>query len=457
ALTLCDPAADPGPFPGPSAWGPRHGPGGPARSFDASELYTNCAYLSGGNDDADHHNLVVPFDGYLLMPWAPEWGGGGLALFDVSDPCAPVRVGSAFSRRMRESHSIGFSTIGGRFAVVDQITGALVGGGIQFWDLADPTSPAPIADLELPGFLYPDAYARVTISVFWQAPYVFVAGSDNGVYVVDATDPRAPAHVATYRFDPVLRVGQVQVIGNLLVATAAEGPRTVLLDVSRPTDPQPIAGGDFSAVDATGAAVEAYFTNMQGGYVYYARKSNGGGLMIMDIHDPSAPLYAGDLRSPDGNGGYVFVHHGYAFVGESHFATIYDVRDPSSITEVARLNLVGDLDTITPVGNVAVLSVDDESVVDQASSVAPWATEPDARAPRVGWSWPAEGAIDLATTSRIGVSLDEMIEPLSAFEGSVRLYRTSAGPGSGRVPAVISAQEHLVNVHPRCPLAPSTD
>ena len=37
------------------------------------------------------------------------------------------------------------------------------------------------------GFYYPDAYKLVTLSVFWQHPWVYVAGADNGVYVVDAS------------------------------------------------------------------------------------------------------------------------------------------------------------------------------------------------------------------------------------------------------------------------------
>src|SRR5687768_16056542 len=47
-VALCDPAAVPGPFPAPDAWAPNRGPGGPARSFADGELYTQCAYLDGG-------------------------------------------------------------------------------------------------------------------------------------------------------------------------------------------------------------------------------------------------------------------------------------------------------------------------------------------------------------------------------------------------------------------------
>jgi hypothetical protein len=202
---------------------------------------------------------------------------------------------------------------------------------------------------------------------------------------------------------------------------------------------------------------EAYFTNLVGGHVYYANKDGGGGLLVYDIRDPENPTYAGEHIS-DGNGGYVFVQHGRAFVGESRFAAIYDVSNLPEITEIARLDLEGDLDTATPIGNLVVLSVDDDAIEDEGSAIAPFATEPDALAPSVAWTWPADGATGLRTTSRLGVSFDELIDVRSAHEGSVRLYRSDAAdPDAGRVPTVVSAQEAIANVHPRCALEPNTE
>ncbi|HET6585765.1 MAG TPA: Ig-like domain-containing protein [Nannocystaceae bacterium] len=444
------------PYPPPDGWGPNHGPGGPAVPFDDADLFVNCAYLTGGRTDFDHHNLVVMFDGYLLLPWAPEFSLGGISMFDVSDPCAPQLVGAGTSDSMRETHSLGFASHDDRwYAVVNQKRPGLLQdeGGIQFWDLTDPTAPTQVADLELPGFAYPDAYARVTLSVFWQVPWVYVAGADNGVYIVDASDPTAPVLAAQHHFDPTLRAGQLQVVGDWLFTTAAEGPRTVVLDVSVPDVPQPIAGADIELVDGDGVTREAYFANIGAGLMYYAVKNGDGGLLVYDVHDPGAASYAGHFDS-GGNGGYVFVKGDLAFVGESDFATMYDVADPSAITPLAQLDLEGDLDTITPIGNVAVLSVDEDAVADQASAIAPYATAVDAVAPRVVWSVPSDGANDLAPTSRIGVVLDEMIDVKSAWAGSVRVYLDGVDPALGRVDGHVSAQENIVNFSPLAPLEP---
>jgi hypothetical protein len=247
----------------------------------------------------------------------------------------------------------------------------------------------------------------------------------------------------------------VQAIGTLLVVTAAEGSRTLLLDISDPVAPQPIAGGDFRVTDGGGTERDAYFTNVAGGYIWYARKEAGGGFIAVDIRDPARPAFAGDRRS-DGEGGYVFVQEPYVFVGNSRSADIYQVGDMARPTLLGSLELTGDLDTITPIGNVVVLSVDDEADEDKASAIAPWRTAPDTVAPRVTWSWPPDGAT-IGRRARFGVTTSELVEPRSAWEGSVRLYRTGYDPGLGRVPATIAVQDHIVQLVPQCRLEPDTE
>lgn len=449
-----------GPFeyPDPGDWEPNAGPGGPAVAFDEAELYTECAFLLGGPGDTEHHNLVQMYDGYLVMPWAPEWAGGGLSLFDISDPCNPVEVGVGVSDKIRESHAIGFAEVETRrFALLAFKNAGIIAtqGGVGFWDITDPTAPFDAARIEIPGHFYPDAYARVVLSAFWQYPYVYVAGSENGVFVIDATDPMNPSIVGEYDIEPVMRSGQVQVIGNLLVVTAAEGPRTVLLDVSIPDVPQPLAGGDFEIVDSMGVSRESYFSNLSNGHVWYAIKNGGGGLLAYDIRDPAAPVLAGHYDS-GGNGGYIFVKEGLAFVGESNFAGVYDVSDPGNISQIVTLDLPGDLDTVTPIGNVAVLSVDDEAMPGMPTSVVPFSTEVDATPPRVEWSVPQDGATDLAVTSRFGVMVSEFVDPRSAWFGSVRLYRTDDTGAVVPVDGTPSVQENIVNFRPNEALLPGT-
>jgi hypothetical protein len=386
------------------------------------------------------------------MPWVPEWGRGGLSFFDMADPCAPVQAGWGYSDDMRESHAIGFATLpegdpnAGEWMVA---TGVL---GVEFWDVSDVTAPAAVSYLQLPGVFYPDAYALVVLSVFWQYPYVFVAGADNGVYVVDATDPREPVLITQYTPEPGLRAGGVFAIGDLLMVSSAEQTETILLDISDPAAPQPIPGGRFESLDGNGEGKEAYHANIAGDWALYARKEGGGGVMVMDISDPTNPTYVGDFLNEPGNGGYVFYDEGFAFVGESHFATVYDLRDLGDIQVVGTGDLPGDLDTFTPYGNVGILSVDEDAEDGVASAVMPWTTAPDTAAPQVLRVVPEDGATGVALTSRVGIGFNEMIEPTSAFAGSIRLFDDQGEPVEGWG----SAQEGIASYAPKAPLAPGT-
>ena len=459
-------------WPEPGSWGPNAGPGVPAVTYTAEELYENCAFVSGGEGDiTQHHNLVTMYDGYMLMPWAPESGfSGGLSFFDLSDPCQPKQVGYGFTDIMRESHSIGFFHHSAPADGSDDGTGAKPGawavvnhqemlfeGGALFWDISDIAEPKVVGSIKLPGFLYPDAYARVVLSVFWQGPWVFVAGADNGIYVVDARDPTDPKLVTQYTFDPVFRTGQVQAVGNLLLIGSAEEARAAVLDISDPTDPKPIPGGDYVVVDSDGTPRKHYFSNVRDGYMWFARKDKGAGIIIMDVRDPTKPTYLSQVDT-DGNGAYVFMHEDYAFTGESRHAVVFDISDIHDIKEITRLNLEGDLDTITPLGHLAVLSVDDKADKENAAGTAitPYLQEPDTNPPEVTWVWPNDGAQEQRTTSRVGVTFNEFVDVKSCFDGSVRMWKTGEDPDATKVDGWVSAQEVIVNFTPKQPLEPNT-
>lgn len=437
----------------PSAMPALRGPGGPTATFTQEQLWEHCAYLSGWEEEeAWHHNEVMPYRGHLVLPWAPEYGRGGLSFFEMEDPCAPVKVGEGFDPYMRETHSTGFVHLregdphAGDYAVV---TGNL---GVLIWDITDVESPTVASYTKLEGVFYPDAYARPVLSVFWQYPLLYVAGADNGIYILDATDPTAPELLSQYTWDPVLRAAGVFVMGNTLLVHSAENSRVALMDVSDPTAPQPIGGGDFDIVDSDGQPREAYHANVSGDLAFFARKEGGGGLFVYDWSDPSAPTKVGDVFSEGGNGGYVFYDEGYAFVGESHWAKVYDLRDLDNIVEVGTGNLTGDLDTLTPWGNVAILSVDADAVAGQASAVMPWTLEPDTAAPQVLRIEPADGATGQSTGTRVGVGFNEMIEPSSVFSGSITLQ----AEGGDFVDGWGSVTENIASFHPKEPLAPGT-
>lgn len=445
AIEPLDPAGHP----------PLAGPGGPARAFTDAELLVACGYVNGGETDRDHHNTVLILDGYLWMPWAHEAGHGAISVFEADDPCNVVPIATTTDETIRETHAAGVAYIGGRrWMAVTALT------GIQIWDITDATAPRKASELTLPGVRYPDSYDRVVMSISWQAPWMYVGAADNGIFVVDTHDPEAPVMVTQYAPFPEQRVGGVHAIGTLLVSQATEGSRTNLLDISSPTAPRAIPGGTFQLHDGTTdrfgrpRLMAAYFGHVNGDRAYYARHVIGGGLLIFDISDVTAPAFLGSYQGPTGsNGGYVFLKEGLAFVGLSNFAEIVDVTDPRAPSLVAHLEMTGDFDTPVPIGNVVFASVDADAVPGQATAVIPYAREPDRSGPEVNMIVPRDGEANVALSARVGMTFDEFVDLATVWRGSVQVREAgSVVPIDG----TFSGQEGLVTFAPAAPLRPST-
>ncbi len=441
-------SVEPNIFPDPSAW-TRRGPGGPSRSFTEDELGLACASLTGGASDAEHHNLVGIYDGYLLMPWAPESGGGGITVFDFADPCAPIKVGEAEHSLMRESHTLAVAEVAGRTVLAVDTLRDAEHGGIGFWDLSEPSAPVWLSELDLPGFHYQDAYFRVSLSTFWQGDLLFVSAGFLGVFVVDVADPSAPELVYQWT-EPAFLAGTFHVIGNLALASSAGLSRTMVWDIGDLDNWQLLT--DFEVQEDAGELRPYYFANIGGRYALFARKDEGGGPMVYDLTVPDAPPRVGAGASPDGDGGYVFRHEDQLFQGESNFGARYAFDDPALPVEVARFEMPGDFDTLTPIGNVAVASVDKGGDPGEATLVFPWATAPDARGPRVDLVNPPDGAVWVPQGGRIGLSFDEQIEPMSVHSGSLRVWSADGNAVRGR----FYTQENLVNFVPDTDLPADT-
>jgi hypothetical protein len=454
-LAGCTPFVAGDPFPAPDAWRAA-GPGVGPRTYAEADLFTDCAALPGGPEDVDHHNHVVLVDGYVLVPWAPEYAGaGGISFFDLSDPCAPVKVGEASSDVMRETHILGIHTgaDGRRFVAVDYLEpptpdAASTTGGVGVFDITDPTEPTWLSALALPNHVYPDSYTRVALATAWVGDTIYVANATNGVYIVDASDPEALTLYGQTRFEGPHVVGGFRPWGTVGMASSMGVSRTVLLDLSDPWSPVALPGGDWSTEDADGTTRPYYAANVGGTYAWFARSKDGGGPLVYDISDPTAPQRVGDVKTPDGDGGYVFLQNDHLFVGDSNFGSVYDATDPAAMRELGRFALPGDLDTVTPLGNVAVVAVDEKADPGRASVVVPWQAEPETVAPRPGLLSPADGEVGVASTARIGVVYDEMIEPASVHRGSFRVADAAGRP----IPGTFDVLESIINFTPNDPL-----
>lgn len=452
-LVACGPGL--GVFPDPDSWPALAGPGASNQSFEEASLWQSCAFLAGGPADLDSHGSVSMYDGYLLMPWAPEEGGGGLSVFAVAEPCSPERLADATDPGIRQTHGISLRRHGQQVLTAFSYHGGLAGdeviGGVQIWDLSDLGQPQVVSQILLPGYNYPDATSRVTIATAWLGDLLLVAGADNGLYVVDAADPSAPTLVAQHELASSIRLGRVHVLGSLGMLSSMEGARTLLVEFDQEGRPELIPGGELAVSDVEGVERDYHFAEWVGNTALFARKESGGGFISYRFEPPSALVVGAEHYNNDGFGGHVRRQKDRVFVGDSNFAGVYDISLSEPVEE-GRAQLQGDLDTATPMGNVMILSVDKDASPGQASAVVPFASGPDIEGPSVEFTWPADGASLVPLSSSLGVAFDEEVEFKSVFEGSFRVA-TDRGV---EVLGTFSLQGSLVTFSPEEALADDT-
>lgn len=107
---------------------------------------------------------------------------GGLKLFGIADPSRPSRLGSA-----PELDGAFVVAVEGRYAYVGTLGGNVGGtrvrGAIHIVDVADAETPVTVGSLELPGGAWHMALSD---------GIAYVASRQDGLVVVDATDPTSP-------------------------------------------------------------------------------------------------------------------------------------------------------------------------------------------------------------------------------------------------------------------------
>ena len=203
---------------------------------------------------------------YALVAARGDYNGDydGVHIIDISDPSGPRAVAAL------EDDAGDFTMLGGAFAITTTVIGgktyALVvandDDGVQIIDISTPSSPRAVVALEddAGGFTMLGGATDITTVVIDGRTYALVvASTDNGVQIIDISDPSGPRAVAA------LEDGK----GGFDMLDRAWGITTVVIG------------------DSTYALVAAY---------------GDGGVQIIDISDPSGPRAVAALE--DGKGGF---------------------------------------------------------------------------------------------------------------------------------------------------------
>jgi YVTN family beta-propeller protein len=384
-----------------------------------------------------HSNAAV-VNGHLLVPFAQDSGldGGGLSFYDISDPRNPRLVKSVDAPALREAHGFGFSTsYGGDHAVFQTID------GVQFWDLTDVTNPQMVKHLTLPGIEESD-YAAGAWWAFWQAPYVYLGGSGNGLYVIDASD-LATAHLVTViptSRTGGFRLGPVFAFGNLLVTSNADLPGYSVFDISDPRQPV------LTATLPSGPAI--YSMQLNGNLIYGA--GTDGRVYVHDVSDPRQIRPVGvSPRGPD-KGGYLSFQDGFIHGGFSLGYAKFDMRTlPYQLVGTGTSGIPGrDEDFGAVIGNLVFVGNDHS----EGTALIPHQAEPDLTPPAVNAVNPAHEAVSQKASTRVGISFTDQIDLDSVIPGSIVVRPVGGAALAGK----LSTQTNLANFSPDQPLAPDT-
>ena len=289
----------------------------------------------------------------------------GVQVLDVTDPSAITAAGGISDTddlKLAGASGIAvFESGGSTYAAV----ASLIDDGVQILNITDPsdvTAAGSIADtatLKLRGAL--------GIATFESggSTYAAVASSgDNGVQILDVTDPSAITAAGS-----ITDTGTLKLLGARAIATFESGGSTYAAVAAEPddgvqildvTDPFNVtAAGSIADTDDLKLAGAYGITIFKSGGSTYAAVASSGdnGVQILDVTDPSDITAAGgigdtdDLKLAGASGITVFESGGSTYAAVASYfnngVQILDVTDPSAITatdnigDTAALELAG--------------------------------------------------------------------------------------------------------------------
>ncbi|MEZ4310640.1 MAG: Ig-like domain-containing protein [Polyangiaceae bacterium] len=422
------------------------GPGLPNLTYDPSEVMTVIGHIGKENGSPRGHGTLSFHRGYLTVIFSQDSGkgDGGFAFYDIADPKNPQLVASKDddeTEDIRESHGYGYW---GDYVVLQASL------GVQFWDWSDVTAPKMASYLHLPGVAASD-YIGGAWWAFWQAPYVYVGGSQNGLFIVDASDPESPKLVdrGDDRPNPIptvalggFRAGPVFAAGNLLVLSGMDDPGYAVLDIRDPKNPLLLATKRIGMP-------KVYSALFNGGRIYGAGDDIH--VHVHDISDPFKILPLGMSELIGDKGGYLSVQDSFVHVGASKNYAKVDISGtaPYPVVGTASSNVPGrDEDFGTVLGNLVAISDDHGN----GSFLVPHQAAPDTTPPAVNFQSPAGGSTGVALTARVGLTFTDQIDhrKVSSTTFTVRPLGGSALPGR------YSYQTNILNFSPDAPLLPDT-
>ncbi|MFC1658223.1 right-handed parallel beta-helix repeat-containing protein [Candidatus Omnitrophota bacterium] len=222
--------------------------------------------------------------------------------------------------------------------------------GVEILDISDPANPSHVGSIT-------DDATTVLVgahSIFVSGKYAYVASRDeNGVEILDISDPANPSHVGSITDDATTVLDgarSIYVSGRYAYVTAFDEDGVEILDISDPANPSHVGSiTDAGAMELDGA--RSIFVS--GKYAYVAGALDNG-VEILDISDPANPSHVGsitdDATTVLAYPSSIYVSGRYAYVTSynENGVEILDISDPANPSHVGSITDAGVMELEQP-------------------------------------------------------------------------------------------------------------
>ena len=236
---------------------------------------------------------------------AGSFADDGVQLIDLSNPTVPVPVaaitdGIGGFDKLNGVVGIEIVKLDGRTYVA---VASVLDDSVQIMEIVNNGDPIPVAAITdgIDGFEMLDGARDIAIANIEGRTYAIVVSSlDDGVQIIDITDPQAPAPVAAITdgidgfemLDGARDIAIANIEGRtyaIVVSSLDDGVQ--IIDITDPADPAPIAGitDGIRGFTELGGAVDVEIIQMTGRTYALVTGYHDDSVQIIDITDPQAP------------------------------------------------------------------------------------------------------------------------------------------------------------------------
>ena len=249
--------------------------------------------------------VTIDSSTYALVSASADHGVQIINITTPSSPSPVAHVSNAAGLALQDPRGIATLTTGSStYALV-----AAHNGFVQIINITTPSSPAPVANVRdgSGGFEALSRARGITTVTLDSSTYALVASYDDGVQIINVTNPSEPAPVAAVlnsqsnRLDGATGITTVTVGSSTYALVAAQNDNAVqIINITDPSSPESVAfAQDGSAGFDRLRYPESIATVTFGSSTYAVVASFLDGIQIINITDPSNPSPAASVGSFD--------------------------------------------------------------------------------------------------------------------------------------------------------------